>query len=67
VATIPVFTIEGGIVVHNCYDEVSFAISMHSKVTTEKDRYNEEMLDLARELSGGSVSRDPYAVRTRRV
>jgi hypothetical protein len=49
------------------YDEVSFAISVHSHITTEKDRYNEEMLDLARELSGGSVSRDPYAVRTRRV
>jgi hypothetical protein len=48
------------------YDEVAFALSAHSRVTTEDDRHKEEMLELARELSGGSIARDPYAVRTRR-
>lgn len=65
VSKVPVFTIGAkGLIVHNCYDEVCFGISTHSRVTTEQDRYREEMLDLAREL-GGPVS-DPYAVRTRR-
>lgn len=48
------------------YDEVAFALAAHSRVTTEDDRHKEEMLELARELSGGSIARDPYAVRTRR-
>jgi hypothetical protein len=47
------------------YDETGFALSAHSRVTTEKDRVNEELMELAREL-GGVVS-DPYAVRRRRA
>jgi FAD/FMN-containing dehydrogenase len=66
VARVPVFTIgTRGLIVHNCYDEVGFALSAHSRVTTEKDRVNEELMELAREL-GGVVS-DPYAVRRRRA
>jgi hypothetical protein len=61
-----VFTIgTRGLIVHNCYDETGFALSAHSRVTTEKDRVNEELMELAREL-GGVVS-DPYAVRRRRA
>jgi hypothetical protein len=47
------------------YDELGFALSAHSRVTTESDRVKEEMLELAREL-GGTAS-DPYAVRRRRA
>ena len=66
VARVPVFTIgTRGLIVHNCYDETGFALSAHSRVTTEKDRVNDELMELAREL-GGVVS-DPYAVRRRRA
>ena len=46
-------------------DETGVALSAHSRVTTEKDRVNDELMELAREL-GGVVS-DPYAVRRRRA
>jgi hypothetical protein len=48
------------------YDEVGFGLATYSRVTTAQDRYRDEMLELASEFSGGGVSRDPYAVRSRR-
>lgn len=64
VETVPVFTIEGGLVTHNCYDETTLLLSAFLRVTTEQDRYNDEMRELAEQHGG--VARDPYAVRRRR-
>jgi hypothetical protein len=47
------------------YDMSGFAIATYANVSTARDRYDEEMRDLARQFGGGS--RDPYAVRSRRM
>ena len=49
------------------YDEVAYSLSTYSRVTTEKDRINDDLREMAEELTGFSAVRDPYAVRTRRM
>jgi len=61
----PMFTVHGGVIVLNCYDEVAFALGTWSKVTTQADRELEEVLEMGREMTGG-LSSDPYSVRRRR-
>lgn len=46
------------------YDEVAFALGTWSKVTTQADRDEDDMRELAEEMAGG-ISRDPYSVRKR--
>ena len=48
----------------HCYDQAGFAISTYASVKTRQDRVDEDLRDMAHRLGG--ITRDPYAVRTRR-
>lgn len=51
------FAINGGLIVHNCYDETVYALRRRPYVTTERDRWKEDVshLRIERRIA------DPYA------
>ena len=53
------FVINGGVVVHNCYDEVVYLLRSRPFVTTEENRRDVEEWRDRREARG--VNHDPYA------
>ena len=57
---VPTFTVACGVVVHNCADECSFAMSMRPIITTKKQR---DEMDFQGKLEQYGVTRsgDPYA------
>lgn len=55
------FVVNGGAVVHNCYDEIAYLLRSRPYMTTEKDRYMAIHGEEIRKARRGTQNADPYA------